>query len=903
MNGRRGWAPGAAGWSLVLCAFFLMPAPARAQQECGSAAMAAEQVALTVAGPAFNAAFGGWGDLISAGLGVEFTEAPADIWERCWREAQEEDEEDDGYYDPYGLLEEDDDDDGWSWGDPHLVTFDGLAYDFHGAGDYVLMEHASSDSVIQSRFVRASDTRYSAQYALAVSVGDRTVVLYEEKTAGFEPIVLDGRQIPFQAGGWYEDEDLRIQRIRHWTFVRFANGLSIATSSGATNRIHLPSAWGGEVRGLLGDDDGDPANDVVRRDGTAVDPGDADTLYGAFLDDWFVDPEDSLFIEPFDVAARGPIRPGAVPTLAELPEDAVSEARELCLNVGLRPGLGLEACMFDVSLTGDDAWATADGALSGHVLTPSSVMPQVTRMFELGDELVNESLEAVGVAHEIQIPEAADGTTRILEAADSCDAVLPAAVAVVIDGRARTQRSLGCDTSLELPRIAHSLLVTDPSGGTADYAFSVLERAIDGLVDAGSLEFDVPITIPMAANGQQWRWSLQDGTATDMFIQRAELERADSATDSVCGARWSLLDADDQSLASGSLCIDAPRIDASGATTFVVDIPPGVRASFLPGITGASDVIAVDLADRVRFDGVLESPGQIDTYVLRVESNTQLLLMNEAGGNDCGVVWSVVEGDTEVFRGASCFDTDPIRLSAGGDVRIVVDAGSDPGAYGLDIVRVPDARSDVLEFGEAQDASIAVPGDKVLLAFDAEVGDELVLADTIGGNSNCGIVWRILGPFEPGGVEDKVFEGATCFDTDPIRLRRAGHYLLEVDGKRSETGAVSVTAFEVPEPRVAPLRFAEEVDASIETPGARVQLTFDARAGDAITLSEPANGNDDCGIVWRILGPGGDEDQVFQGPVCFDTAAIELPRSGEYVLEVDAQRARTGRVGVLAERR
>ena len=903
MIGRR--APGRirAGRSaaLVLCTAVFATAPARAQQECGSAAQAAEQVALTVAGPLFTAVFGPWGDLVSAGVGVEYTEAPADIWERCWREAAEEEEEDDGYYDPYGLLDEPDEDDGWSWGDPHLVTFDGLAYDFHGAGDYVLMEHGPSDSVIQTRFIRGSDTRYSAQYAVAVRVGNRTIQLYENKLAGSEPVVIDGRQIPFQAGGWYEDEDLRVQRIRNWTHVRFANGLSIATSSGSTNRIHLPSAWAGEARGLLGDDDGNPANDVLRRDGTSVDPGNVEALYGSFLNDWLVSPDESLFIEPFDVSANGPVRPDAVPTLADLPEDAVSAAKALCLSVGLRPSHGLEACMFDVSLTGDESWATADAVLAAPVLTADVLNPNVTRAMALADDLITGSLEAVGVAHEIDVPAAEDDVTRILEAAAPCDSMLPAAVAVVIEGRARAQRSLGCDMTLELPDSAHSLLVTDPAGGTADYAFRVLERAIDGLVDAGNLEVDLPITIPMAANEQQWRWSLQDGM-DGMFIQRADLQRSENATESMCGARWSLLDQEDQPLASGSLCLDAPRIDIAGATTLAVDIPAGVSATFVPGLIGAGTEMAVELADRVRLDGLLASPGQIDTYALRVDAGTSLLLMNEDGGNDCGVVWRVLENGTEVFKGASCFDTDPISLNAGGDVQIVVDAGADPGSYGLDIVRVPDARSDVLTLGAAQDASIGTPGERVLFAFSAEAGDELLLADTIGANKTCRIVWRVQGPFEPGGVEEEIYEGPTCFDTEAIVLRRGGDYLLEVDGDRSTTGAVSVTAFEVPAPRVERLQFGEEVDASIERPGARVRLTFDGSAGEVITLSEPEQGNNECRVVWRILGPGGDDDQVFEGPVCFDSSPITLETDGPHILEIDGQASKTSAVGVIAER-
>lgn len=892
---------------VVLIALVLLPGHSHAQMECGSASQAMEQISTTVAGPLFTHAFGPWGDAVGAAVGVHFTEAPADVFERCWREAEEsEEEDDDGYDDTYGLLdppdEDDGDGDGWSWGDPHVLTFDGLEYDFHGAGDYVLLEHAPTRSAVHTRYVRSLDRRVSAQQALAIGVGDRVVTLYEVPPTEAEPIAIDGVPTAFQPGGWYEDDDLRIQRVQQWIFVRFSNGLTVATVSGRTNRIHVPSAWAGELIGLMGNRDGNPANDVAHRDGTAVDPSDADALYGGFLDDWLVAPQASLFAEPFDVAAMGPLRPDSVPSLAELDNETIVAATEVCERVGLQSGRGLEACVFDVAWTGDESWASADGALATRTLTSGSVMPNVTRLFELGDGAVAGTLEAVGVAHDVQVPAHNDDAARVLASGQHCDSATPATVAIVVGGIARSERRLTCDTSVELPPVAHTLRVTDPSGGTADYAFNVSERILSPTIQAGSIEPNVPVSIPIADNRQQWRWTIDEGNPS-MFIQSGALSRAEDSTASVCNARWSVIDLGGSALHSGSLCIDAANIDVTGAAYLVVDIPADVGAGFVPGYTATGAESTVTLTDRVRLDGSLGSPGQVDTWRLDIEPGTSLLLMNEGGSNDCGIVWSILENNIEVFSGASCFDSDPVTLTAGGNVQIRVDAASAFGDYGLDIIRVPEPGLERLSVSEVLDASISVPGEVVRFAIDANAEDELLLTNTTEGTPNCRVVWRVLGPAESGGMEDAVFEGPSCFDTEPIRLPRTGQYIVEVDGNRSATGSVLLTAHSVPAPTMSTLRFGEEMDASIRSPGARVRLTFDANAGDELTLREGAQDNTECGIAWRVLGPYTDDAVVFEGASCFDSPPIAIESSGSYILETDGERSDTGAVGVLVERR
>lgn len=870
--------------------------PVYSQMDCGSVSQAVEQVTLEVLAPAISV-WGPYADAAAAAVGVEYTESPADIFNRCWREATEgEEEEDDGYYDPYGLLEEDDEDDGWSWGDPHLVTLDGLAYDFHGAGDFVLVEHAGSATTVQTRYVRASDDRYSAQQALAIKVGDRVVTLFEHRSSRPEPVVIDGTNLPFRTGGWYEDEDLKIQQIGGWIFLRFTNGLAVASASGRTNRIHLPSAWAGQVRGLLGDNDGDPANDIVRRNGDSVDVNDANVLYGVFLDDWNIAPGDSLFAYPFDVATLGPVQPGNVPALADLPADAVASARDVCQSLGLLAGQGLEACMFDVALTGDSSWATTGPALQRPVLTADVLTPNVTRTFDLVDGVVQGSLEAVNAAHEIRVPAVADDVQRVLRAVENCDSILPAAVTVVVDGRARVQRSLDCSMSVLLPSASHSLLVLDSNGGAPDYALRVIERTGGGYVDAGALLPDQPVRIPVAETSQQWRWTLDAAAVPELFFPRAELS-AESNGSSACAARWSLRDVEDQALSSGSLCVDAPRVSATGAFALQIDIPAGVGATFLPGTIQSGNRVVAKLADRARFDGVLGTPGQVDTYTLHVDAGTNLLLMNEQGDNHCGVVWSVLENGLEIFRGPSCFDTDPISIESEGDVEVRVEAGSAGGQYNVEIVRVPDDRVSALALGNAYDASIDTPGERVAFTFAGNAGSEIVLADTVGVNNNCRITWRVLGP----SADEAIFKAPVCFDTDPVLLRQTGEHILEVVGERSATGPVSVTVFDVPEPTVSPLKFGITLDGSIVAPGARVHFPFSGSAGDALVLREPNPGNDDCGIVWRIIRTG-TNDIDFEGPVCFDSQPITIRSDDEYILEIDGKQARVGQVGVIVER-
>ena len=788
---------------LALMVFGLCMLPnqsAMAQTECGSLEQVAEQIAGTLI-PAPFGRFGPWGSVMGGAVGLELTESPGDMVKRCFEESMGEEPlrpVDDPRNYPGGEEEEEEGFWAWLFGDPHLKTIDGRHYDFQGAGDYVLLRNSKRDVEVQARFTRlALNPEASYSRGLAVRVGDRVITLYENGPKDSVPIVIDGQPVAFLDGGTYTDDDIHVQRFHQWYMVRFQNGLSVATVSASTIRLRIPVEWAGELSGLLGNGDGDPANDIARRDGRIIEPTDTDALYGGFLDDWLATGNQSLFKTDFDVSTLGPIRPTKIVTLESLPKDAVAEATRVCGDTGLQGGPLLEGCIFDVALTGDTSWAYTD-------------------LVDLAE-----------------IP-------------------------------ARQAPSKEVNT-----------------------------------IDRGVLELNKAVTIPAAGVDRRMRWSLGESDVSTLFFKNTGLEVVDGAKASICTAQWSMLDAEGTILAKGSLCIADPRLQMKGAVIFEVNIPAGIEGGFVLGATTKGILNTEHLGERKRYDGKLLSPGQIDSYRLRVEKGGRLLLMDPEGKNNCGIKWSVLSGETQLFKGASCFATEPIEVPGGEIVTVKIDAGAKAGPYSIEIVRVPEPRRTDLLLGAPLDATIDTPGAKQQFEFNARAGDQLVLA---GPNKNCKIVWRI---FSFSDKADTVFEGPVCFDTDAVEMPGTGRYVLEVDGKAAATGKVSVTAFAVPAPRVETLRFGERLDATITTPGERVQFTFDGLAGEKLTLTNPARSNKNCSIVWRIIGPdakGSKVKRLFEGSVCFDSAPVTLKFSGPHVLEIAGRKAHTGRVAVMTLR-
>jgi hypothetical protein len=270
-----------------------------------------------------------------------------------------------------------------SWGDPHLVTLDRLKYEFQTAGEFVLAESDDGEVVVQSRQEAwSSDGRVSVNTAVAAQVGEDRIGFYaatDEIRVNGEVVVLDdGWSIPLDQDGILSRDGDRY--YLGWPETAPDQRVVLRVGMRPSNldlSLKVPSGYGGEMSGLLGDADGDPTNDLTLRAGGVLGlPVSAGVVHGSYADSWRVDSSESLFdygpgesTETFTDLSY----PTSVVTLADLPVQDVEDARQVCLAAGVTDPLLLEACILDVAITGDEGFAegaaeapTPLAAVDGH---------------------------------------------------------------------------------------------------------------------------------------------------------------------------------------------------------------------------------------------------------------------------------------------------------------------------------------------------------------------------------------------------------------------------------------------------------------------------------------------------------------------------------------------------------
>lgn len=262
---------------------------------------------------------------------------------------------------------------GQSRGDPHLRTFDGLAYDFQAAGEFVLVESADGALVVQTRLEPVgSQRRVTINTAAAMSVAGDRVAFDLGRTpllsVNAQPAQLPAGQLDLPKGG-------RVYRGgRAYVVVWPDNSQVHVYDGGAFLNVDVYPGAGrrGALRGLLGNYDSDAANDLVTRSGTRLSlPPAFATLYGDFAESWRVAERESLFeYAPGTSTATFTMRdvPAATVTASDLPDAARRAAEQVCREAGVVDARVLEDCALDVGLTGDARFA--EGA--GDALAPAT---------------------------------------------------------------------------------------------------------------------------------------------------------------------------------------------------------------------------------------------------------------------------------------------------------------------------------------------------------------------------------------------------------------------------------------------------------------------------------------------------------------------------------------------------
>lgn len=271
-------------------------------------------------------------------------------------------------------------------GDPHLLTFDGLRYDFQAAGEFVLTRSTADDFEVQVRqtmFPASSVVAVNSAVALRVA-GDRVGVYATPdgpvtRVNGGPPVSApDGVKLP--RGGtvttWSDDGTVTVDGPDSVRLIAHPIGVwGLSVSVGA------PPARAGTLEGLLGDHDGDPGDDLASRGGGRVSqPPTFESLYPGYADSWRVEASRSLFdYEPGQSTATFTDRrfPDRLLTVGDLPNRATAEL--VCRRAGVTDPQTLADCALDVGLTGQVAFAEDAARTQRDVPTAGDVNLEVTR--------------------------------------------------------------------------------------------------------------------------------------------------------------------------------------------------------------------------------------------------------------------------------------------------------------------------------------------------------------------------------------------------------------------------------------------------------------------------------------------------------------------------------------------
>jgi hypothetical protein len=260
------------------------------------------------------------------------------------------------------------------YGDPHIVTFDGLRNSFQAVGEFILAKSERGDFEVQGRFKGVGDNA-SLPSAVAIKAGGERIGIYQGKLkinarnvneASF-PIVLEGGARVDKNGGEYRI----IAPTGEW--------VEVSGSSVLTIKVTVPKSRISKMYGLLGNYNNIPNDDLKTRQEKVVgiNPN-YDQLYKEYGNSWRIPQPESLFA--YEVGETSATFtnlnfPKKVLTLADFTTQQKQEAERVCRSAGVTASAMLESCMFDVLVTGDRSFANVSAYVQSEVKVTANVTP------------------------------------------------------------------------------------------------------------------------------------------------------------------------------------------------------------------------------------------------------------------------------------------------------------------------------------------------------------------------------------------------------------------------------------------------------------------------------------------------------------------------------------------------
>ncbi len=285
---------------------------------------------------------------------------------------------------------------GTSYGDPHIITYDGYRYSFQTVGEFLLSQSRDGHFVVQARQVQVPNQSISLNSAVAVKVGSHRVAVYAQGAPdGRSPLWIDGVPTDLTEGtlALAEGGAITRQGDRYYS-IDLPTGEQIAIKgirAGDSDFLNI-TPWvsrqqQGQFIGLLGDLNGQGSDDLRGRNGQVVPTQNAyapitqlvtraidvpiplnslqtaffEQLYRQFGDSWRLEQADSLFdYGPGESTATFTNRtfPSQFPSLLGVAPASIRAATQSCRDLGVADRF-LEGCVFDVAATGQPGFAQA----------------------------------------------------------------------------------------------------------------------------------------------------------------------------------------------------------------------------------------------------------------------------------------------------------------------------------------------------------------------------------------------------------------------------------------------------------------------------------------------------------------------------------------------------------------
>lgn len=269
-----------------------------------------------------------------------------------------------------------------SWGDPHLTTCDGLGVEFQSTGEFDLALSTVNPFRVQVRQRPwGGSSTVSVNTAVATSMNGQKAGIYLGAAPNLRlgpagtPTAIPAGGLNF--GGGYNV----IQSGNKYTFS-YPNGEKMeATLNGGyvDVKLILPPTAQNRVRGLMGNFDGNPANDLFLRNGALLpNPIDFNTFYNVYANSWRVPSlAESLFYYGAGEAFGGftvPNFPSSLPSMTPAQE---ANAKLQCQNAGVVDPLLLQGCTTDFGMTGNPQFITSAKTVPAPVLPVKILLPDL----------------------------------------------------------------------------------------------------------------------------------------------------------------------------------------------------------------------------------------------------------------------------------------------------------------------------------------------------------------------------------------------------------------------------------------------------------------------------------------------------------------------------------------------